>query len=258
MLRNRGFIDEVVGGVVEEVMSERREEEEEEVMEFSLNEEWNEEIEPITGEEIMEAEILSQNSLMKSTRIHYSSYIRRFIMFKAKKNPCILTRDLRMMMMRRDRKEWSQVIRNYYTRTPIPRTCMIDLRKAGKMFKLWINEMNKTQSMSKSAYSNCRSAVKSLFRMFKVRSGEFDEAASDVLRGVRVRHSEAASIGAEGVKRNAKDSMSFETYCEIASAMLKYEESGGIFAHAVMTTMWNLMSRMENAISICKSHLDHI
>jgi len=37
--------------------------------------------------------------------------------------------------------------------------------------------------------------------------------------------------------------------------MLTSKGMNGVFSHAVFTTMWNLMSRVGNAVSICKSHL---
>jgi len=57
------------------------------------------------------------------------------------------------------------------------------------------------------------------------------------------------------VKRR-KEPLGFDGYCAIASAMIRSEESNGLYAHAVLTTMWNLMSRVGNAVKICKSHLE--
>ena len=87
--------------------------------------------------------------------------------------------------------------------------------------------------------------------MFKVPSLTYDIESGNVLVGVRVRHAQAAGRGIVAVKRG-KDPLSFEMYCRTCKEMMESCKRNAIFSHTVMTTMWNLMSRVENAINICK------
>jgi len=38
--------------------------------------------------------------------------------------------------------------------------------------------------------------------------------------------------------------------------MIKSKSSASVFSHTVLTTMWNLMSRVNNTVTICKIHMD--
>jgi len=61
-------------------------------------------------------------------------------------------------------------------------------------------------------------------------------------------------VGEMTVKRG-KDPLSFENYCKISEIFMKKPNMEGVISHAVLTAMWNLMSRVGNAVKICKSHM---
>jgi len=110
-----------------------------------------------------------------------------------------------------------------------------------------------SQGLSFSLYSNCRSAVHSLYEMYGENSEEFDGMAGTVVRGVRVQRAQAAGRGLASVKRG-KDPLSMEMYEEVAGRMMKTRY--GVYWHGVLTTMWNLMSRVDNAVTICRGHME--
>lgn len=55
--------------------------------------------------------------------------------------------------------------------------------------------------------------------------------------------------------KKEKTPLSFEDYCAVAKAMITSKDMQRIFSRTVLTTMWNLMSRVGNAVANCKNHL---
>ena len=108
--------------------------------------------------------------------------------------------------------------------------------------------------MSSSTYNSCRSAVVSLFTLFGVPTDNFDAEAAQMIRALKITRSSAAHKG-EIRPQKGKTPLSFENYCGIAKAMIKSKSSAAVFSHAVLTTMWNLMSRVSNAVAICKIYI---
>ena len=224
--------------------------------EDEIDDSWPHSRVPITEKEREDAALLSCTTLSDSSRKTYSTFIAKFVVYVAKRMPEYLTEDLKekLTAIPEDDKEWKRFAKKYYLTKPKPPSSMFDLPRIITIFTHWISWMQENDDMSPSAFSTCRSAVVSLFTLFRVPSAAFDLEAASVLRGVKVKHAEAAARGEVSVKRG-KDPLSFENYCNIAESMLKSDKHDAIFSHAVMTTMWNLMSRVGNAVSICKSHL---
>ena len=93
--------------------------------------------------------------------------------------PNLLTGELHDLKKANHEWKWRKIAKEYYLRKPRPSTTMFKLEEIHKVFELFITWMEKTpgEVMSDSAYSNCRSAILSLFRMFQASSERFQEEA---------------------------------------------------------------------------------
>jgi len=220
--------------------------------------EWNHVIVPLTQEHLDSTELLKNSILSDKTWETYVTFLVKFVCFVAQPHPEFLTEDLWNKLNTLEISEWKNCIREYLNEKPRPPTSLLKLDQIGSMFENWLNSpsMRKPDGsfFSASTYNSCRSAVVSLFTLFDVPSEHFDAEAKRIIRALKVTRAKSAGEGHVTVKRG-KDPLSFENYHQIALTLMKKSSMQGVFTHTVLTTMWNLMSRVENAVSICKSHM---
>ena len=218
--------------------------------------EWVHPIVPVTEEEQEDTELLKSTILAEKSWDSYCTFLVKFACFVAEKEPTLLTDDLKNKLNAIPKDDWKKCIKEYCKRKPKPATPLFKLSQITDIFGHWVRSMKKKDGsdLSKSSYNTCRSAVVALFTLFNVPSETFDRNAAAILRGLKVRHANSAAMGEQSVKRG-KDPLSFENYKAIARSLLNEEDFHSLFSHTVLTTMWNLMSRVGNAVKICKSHL---
>lgn len=237
--------------------SESEEEEEEEVEEEEEEEEEGERVIPQSLIDL--AEELSNRQLQRKTVELYSSYVGRFALYVLQNHPKYIADSFKKEVEgETDERVIKRKARKYYTMYPKAKEPLFKLRNGLEdVYKIWVATLHSKRQtdLSDNGYKNCRSALRSIYRMYGAKCRRYDETAEKVNYGVRVRHAEKASRGEYGVMRE-KDGISFEGYCSVGEDLLKSGRENGIFGHAILTTMWNLMSRVNNAARICKSHID--
>jgi len=222
--------------------------------------EWNHPIHPLTEEERSRTIALKSTLLAKKSLQSYTASLIKFVIFVAEKDPRYLLPEFRRELNEQDSSEWSSFIRRYIRTEPKPPTSMFILPKIHEIFPDWLTSLKKKDKdgvitdVSTSLLNTCRSSVVWLFTQFNVSSTLFDSEASRTLTGLKISRALSVARGQKSVKRG-KDPLSFEGYCNICSVLMKAKTVGALFTHAVLTTMWNLMSRVGNAVGICKSHL---
>jgi len=212
---------------------------------------------PITEEELNLANVMKSNILLNSSWRSYSTYLANFAFFLAeRKLKEYFVDEFWNSMTRFPIDKWKRFAKDYVLQKPRPPTPMFRLDRITPAFKVWISQMKRKDGgfVSNSTYKTCRSAVAALFTLFEEPSQLFDTETASVIHGLKINHSESAGRGEMSVKRG-KDPLSFEAYCRIAEGMMKRRDVNSVVSHAVLTTMWNLMCRVGNAVSICKSHL---
>ncbi len=220
---------------------------------------WSHEVVRVTEEDAEDMEVLKSTLLSEQSQKTYCAFLVKFVYFVAERRPELLTSDLREKLDAVEKKDWKKCARKYIMTKPKPPTSVFDLDNIAEIFGLWLKSLRKKDGsyMSRSTYNSCRSAVVSLFSKYDKPSADFDRMASTVIRGLKVRRAEQAAHGDISVKRG-KDPLSFESYCIISEFLIKKPDENGAFCHAVLTTMWNLMSRVGNAVKICKNHLEWV
>ena len=220
--------------------------------------EWNHPIVGLTEDDVQRRIMLQSTILSESSLKSYSCLLAKFVCFVAETDPFLLTDDLRLNIQGLPPNQWKRFAKDYYLTKPKPPSSMLKLDEISPSFVDWVSSMKKSDGesdMSSSTYNSCRSAVISLFTLFGVSSERFDREASQIIRALKIVHSSTAH---EGIIRpqKGKTPLSFENYCDLAKALMKSKDSSAVFSHAVLTTMWNLMSRVGNAVSICKNHME--
>jgi len=248
---------------------------------------WNHPIIAMTEEEIRRRDRLKSTILSEASLRAYSSLLSKFICYVASRDPALLTDDLWNGLRSRNPNEWKKFARSYYLTKPRPPSSMVKLREITPVFIDWVSTMKKrkkggavpppaaaeavadggdvaapeaaaddaTTDMSSSTYNSCRSAVVSLFTLFGEPSESFDLEASRIIRALKIVHSSTAQQGSIRPQKG-KTPLSFENYCDLAKALIKSKTSSAVFSHTVLTTMWNLMSRVSNTVTICKIHME--
>ena len=225
----------------------------------SIQQRWHHEIIPLSQDQLDSTELLKNTILSDKSWATYVTFLIKFVCFVVEPHPELLTEDLAGKLNEaRDTRLFKGIIKDYLMQKPRPPTSLLKLSGIGTMFENWLNSpsMRKKDGslFSASTYNTCRSAVVSLFTLFNEPSDEFDAEARRIIRALKVTRAKSAGEGRVSVKRG-KDPLSFENYCQIASILIKKSSMRGVFTHTVLTTMWNLMCRIENAVSICKSHI---
>ena len=220
---------------------------------------WRHEIVPLSQEQLESTELLKNTILSDKSWSTYVTFLIKFVCFVADSHPELLTKDLSDRLNAvQDKTLFKGIIRDYLMTKPKPRSSLLRLNEIGSLFENWLNSpsMRKPDGslFSASTYNTCRSAVVSLFTLFDVPSEDFDNEARRIIRALKVTRAKSAGEGRVTVKRG-KDPLSFENYCKIAETLIRRSTMRGLFTHTVLTTMWNLMCRNENAVSICKSHM---
>ena len=117
-------------------------------------------------------------------------------------------------------------------------------------FLKWIVSLEKTDGKKpgSSTVSTHRSAVVFLFSEFKaVMSLALQTELKDLYKGLKKQIAQQISNGID-----------FTLYRWLAEEMLVDNEPSAVFGHAVLTTSWNLMCRIGNAVAICDTHLEWI
>jgi len=221
---------------------------------------WSHPIVPVPEETINRATMVKNTLLSDSSLKSYVSLLSQFADYCAHSYPHLLTDDLRSKIEPLDESEWKRFARNYAKTTPKPPSSMFKLDRISKVFCTWVTSLKvtkkngQTKEASYSLRNSCRSAMVWLFTLFNEPTSTFDVQANLTLHELKVDHTKRVAQGFGSVKRG-KDPLSFEGYCNIADVLIKSIDSKALFTHTVFTTMWNLMSRVGNAVKICKSHL---
>ena len=218
---------------------------------------WPHRVTPVTQEQIDQANLLKYSILADSSMRSYANHLAKFVHFIADCDPDCLTPDVRAGLKSLPVKQWNRFLKDYVLTKPRPPSTMFDLDKLNYWFDLWMSSMKKRDggSMSFSTYNSCRSAVVALLTLVGKSTESFDGNAATLLRGLKVKHATCAAHGTQSVKRG-KNPLSFQSYRRIAVELLEQTNVNSVFSHTVLTTMWNLMSRVGNAVSICKTHME--
>ena len=166
-------------------------------MDASLLSSWNHIIVPLTQEERDRTEMLQSTILSESSKKSYNSQLVKFVLFVSKKDPSLLTEDVFLQLNRLSEKDHKGYIRDYLNIKPRPPTPLLRLDLIADIFVEWVSTMKKSDGvtdMSSSTYNSCRSAVISLFTLFGVPSGNFDDKASLIIRSLKIAHSTTAHV----------------------------------------------------------------
>ena len=147
---------------------------------------WRHPLREVSEEEKRRTEEMMSSQLQDSTRKMYATYVGKFVMFLAMTDPSLFSAELYEELNKSDVVNFWRKGREFYLREPRPKTPMIDLERVPEYypdFVRWMHD-NPEMDMSDEGFGNVRSAVKSLYRAYRVPSEEFDIAAREATGGV--------------------------------------------------------------------------
>ena len=188
----------------------------------------------------------------------FLALLSRFAEFCATTCPDMLGEDLRSKMNLLEPSEWRKFARDYAKAQPEESsTPMFKLDQISDVFFTWLealsikDEEGESKDVSYALRKSCCSAMAWLFDLFGVLSDDFDARVSSVLHKYKLAHRRAVAR----VSAGENEPLTFVGYFEIAEKLMKAPDVKSLFAHAVFTTIWNLMSELDNGSKIHKSHL---
>ena len=193
----------------------------------------------------------------------YATYVGEFVIYVMKRGKELIEEEIVEEIEREsEERNRRKIVRKYYKLLGSGKHVIIkDYSRIPEFYTYWMMETvesEKGMKMSPSCYRNRMSAIHSMYIMSKKgekETGIFEETSRRLGRIIMKKIANAAQKGIISVKRG-KDPLRYREYCELGKILLESERDE-LFGHAVLTTMWNLMSRVENAVKICRRHIEY-
>lgn len=205
-------------------------------------------------------EVISANTVSKSSRNAYQNSYSRFISWALKHCSTLVNPEFREsvgniegLSERTVRTKIKPLLNGDPNLPPI-----IFHRLTPSLFIKWCSSLTKSDGtkLQYSAVNGHRAGLFNLFRDYNQKiSQEFSEELSLRFKGLK-RTLAQEFVQGQNKLHTGKEPMDFDLYNYICRTMIKFSNKDIIFARAFIIISWNLMSRSANVVGIRYSHME--
>lgn len=202
---------------------------------------------------------LRQSCVKHTSRITYLYPARHFILWLARNKPTFLNPDFGRYV---DGFLDPDSILNELKNADIQRRPFDFEEVTADLIFEWMLSCKRDDGtfQSESTYNGKRSALKHLFRSYKVDhlwTVTLDCNCRTLLKGLKRQVADKKSRG-RGKVKEGKDPLDFSLYQKLARLIIQEQgnDRGAIFAHTFLVFAWNLMCRAGNVVEMCLKHME--